>query len=90
MKFTFELLKNGKNAKTVWAKKETQEIYPANKNSFGYNAKQAAYNSDFYIKYGKDMKLNQGKGNSSLFTYSAKSMQENGFELVLRGDAPLW
>ena len=86
----FALLKNGNVATTVWANPSTKEIYPANRNSFGYNASQAPYGSDFYNKYGKDMKVNQGKSNYSQFTYSAKSMQELGFVLVLRGTAPLF
>ena len=89
MKTTFELLKNGKVAKTVWANKSTKEIYPANKNSFGYNA-QCILGDWFYLKYGKNMKTNQGKLDYSKFYYSAKSMNEIGFELVLRGASPLF
>jgi|JI10StandDraft_1071094.scaffolds.fasta_scaffold4582650_1 hypothetical protein len=90
MKNQFDILKNGNVATTVWAKIETKEIYSANKNSFGYNALQAGYDSDFYKKYGKNMKLNQGKSNYSKFSYSAKSMNEAGFVLVMRGQKPLW
>lgn len=90
MKNQFETLKNRNVAVTVWAKPDTKEIYPANRNSFGYNALQAAYDSEFYKKYGKNMKLNQGKGDYTKFYYSAKSMNEAGFVLVLRGQKPLW
>ena len=90
MTHTFEILKNGNNATTVWANPTTKEIYPANRNSFGYNALQAAYNSEFYNKYGKDMKVNQGKSNYSQFSYSAKQMTEIGFQLVKRGEKTLW
>lgn len=86
---TFELLKNGNVAKTVWANKETKEIYPANRNSFGYNA-QFILADWFYKKYGKSMKTNQGKKDYTKFYYSAKSMKEAGFELVLRGEKPLF
>lgn len=91
MKNTFDLLKNGKVAEAVWANVSTKEIYPAHRSSFGYNALKADYKSQFYTKYGHDMKINQGKGrNYKQFTYSAKSMQEKGFKLVLRGEMPLW
>ena len=90
MKNSFDLLKNGKVSNNVWAKESTKEIYPANRNSFGFNAQQASFDSEFYKKYGKDMKLNQGKGNYSSFTYSAKSMNDAGFILVKRGESPLW
>jgi hypothetical protein len=86
---TFELLKNGNIAQSVWANKETKEIYPANRNSFGYNA-QYVLADWFYNKYGKSMKTTQGKADSSKFYYSAKSMAENGFVLCLRGTAPLF
>lgn len=83
------LLKNGKNAETVWANPDTQEIYPANKNSFGYNAKYIS-GDWFYKKFGKDMPLNQGKADPRKFYYSAKSMESAGFRLVKRGSNPLW
>lgn len=85
----FDLLKNGNVATTVWANPTTKEIYPANRNSFGYNAEYKLGNS-FYEKYGKNMKINQGKGDYTKFYYSAKSMNEVGFVLVTRGTKPLW
>lgn len=88
MTSTFELLKNGKVAAAVWANPVTKEIYPANRNSFGYNAEKF-YNA-FYYKYGKDLKANQGKANYKRWFYSAASMQSVGFQLVLRGENPLW
>jgi hypothetical protein len=85
----FYLLKNGKNAETVWAKKETKEIVIANKNSFGYNMKHS-FESDFYKKYGCNLKRNQGKSDYTSFYYSAKSMESIGFVLVKRGESTLW
>ena len=85
----FELLKNGNVAKTVWANPTTKEIYPANRNSFGHNA-EYRLGDDFYMKYGKNLKQNQGKGDYSRFYYSAKSMESIGFKLVKKGDQPLW
>lgn len=90
MKNLFELLKNGKVANNVWANVTTKEIYPANRNSFGFNALQASFESDFYKKYGKDMKLNSPKSRNGAFSYSEKSMNESGFVLVKRGEVPLW
>ena len=89
MKNTFELLKNGNVAKAVWANPATKEIYPANRNAFGYNAFYHLGDA-FYNKYGRNLKTNQGKYNFTIFYYSAKSMQSVGFQLVKRGDAPLW
>lgn len=89
MKNTFETLKNGKVAVTVWANPVTKEIYPANRNSFGYNALYTL-GDDFYNKYGKNLKHNQGKVDYSKFYYSAKSMESVGFKLVTRGEMPLW
>lgn len=89
MTTTFVTLKNGNNAVTVWANPTTKEIYPANRNSFGYNAERN-YNDAFYKKYGKNMKTNQGNADYRRFYYSAKSMQEIGFQLVTRGERPLW
>ena len=86
----FELLKNGNVAKSVWANPTTKEIYPANRNSFGYNAIQANYQSEFYKNHGQFMKLNAPKGISGLFSYSANSMKERGFILVMRNDKPLF
>ena len=88
MKVNFELLKNGKNAVTVWANPSTKEIYPANKNSFGFNALRSF--DEFYDKYGKNLKTNQGKSDYAKFYYSAKSMESVGFKLVKRGENPLW
>jgi ABC-type Fe3+ transport system substrate-binding protein len=85
---TFELLKNGKVSTAVWANPTTKEIYPANRNSFGYNA-QYHYGDDFYSKYGKGLKTNAGKVARGLF-YSAMSMESVGFKLVVRGSQPLW
>lgn len=89
MKTTFETLKNGKNATTVWANATTKEIYPANRNSFGYNAEYHLGDA-FYNKYGKDLKTTQGKSDFRKFYYSAKSMESVGFKLVLRGENTLW
>lgn len=89
MKAKFELLKNGKVATAVWANPKTKEIYPANKNSFGYNVEYKLADW-FYNKYGKNLKQNQGKGNYTKFYYSAKSMESVGFKLVTRGEMPLW
>lgn len=89
MKTNFDLLKNGKVAINVWANPTTKEIYPANKNSFGFNAVHCI-GDIFWFKYGRNMKVNQGKSNYRSFYYSAKSMQENGFQLVKRGENPLW
>ena len=88
MKTKFDLLKNGKNSQSVWANAKTKEIYPANKNSFGYNAQKRF--DDFYEKYGQNLKVNQGKSDYHLFYYSEKSMQSVGFELITRGEMPLW
>lgn len=88
MKTQFELQKNGKVATSVWANIETKEIYPANKNSFGFNALKQF--DEFYDKYGKNLKTNQGKSDYTKFYYSEKSMLSVGFKLVKRGDVPLW
>lgn len=97
MKTQFDLLKKGNVAITVWANAKTKEIYPANRNSFGYNALHKTYDDQrdigyngFYEKYGKNLKYYQGKGNFKSFSYSANGMQSVGFQLVLRGDKPLW
>jgi hypothetical protein len=89
MKNQFELLKNGNVSVAVWANVDTKEIYPANRNSFGYNA-LFVRGDEFYKKYGQNMKVNQGKGRFSGFSYSAKSMNEAGFTLLTRGEKPLW
>lgn len=89
METTFKTLKNGKNAVTVWANSTTQEIYPANRNSFGYNA-EYHLGDDFYNKYGKNLKTNQGKSDYRRFYYSRKSMESVGFKLVFRGEDTLW
>ena len=46
MKNEFKLLKNGKNAETVWANPTTKEITIADRNSFGY-FKIAGRDQDF-------------------------------------------
>lgn len=89
MKTTFDTLKNGKNATTVWANPTTKEIYPANRNSFGYNA-EYHLGDDFYNKYGKNLKTTQGKADCRKFYYSAKSMESVGFKLVLRCENPIF
>ena len=89
MKTTFTLLKNGNNSETVWANPTTKEITTANRNSFGYNL-LAGMDREFQEKYGCNMKSNQGKGNTRLFYKSAKSLNEAGFVLVMRGAIPLW
>lgn len=89
MKTSFDLLKNGKVGTAVWANPTTKETYPANRNSFGWNAEYHLGNA-FYEKYGKNLKTTQGRANSRMFYYSAKSMESVGFKLVLRGEMPLW
>jgi hypothetical protein len=89
MTHTFEIMKNGKTSENVWANAQTREIYPANNNSFGFNAEQKIGN-EFWSKYGKNMKYNQGKADYTRFYYSEKSMNEQGFILVRRGSNPLW
>ena len=89
MKTNFDLLKNGKVAQTVWANKTTKEIFPANRNSFGYNMN--ANLVEFSKAYGHlDLKKHQGKGDYSMFYHSAKQMESLGFQLVKRGENPLW
>jgi hypothetical protein len=85
----FDLLKNGNVKNTVWANPTTKEIYPANKNRFGYNA-LSVIGDEFYQKYGKNLKTNQGKSDYTKFYYSAKSMESVGFRLVLRGTSPIF
>lgn len=89
MNANFDLLKNGKVAKTVWANVETKEIYQANSNSFGYNALMDR-DDDFYKKYGVNLKISWTKSYHSLPCYSAKQMKSVGFVLVKRGEVPLW
>ena len=89
MNTNFDLLKNGKVAVAVWANPTTKEIYPANKNSFGYNAEEH-FGDAFYNKYGCHLKTNQGKSDYRKFYYSAKSMESIGFILVKRGENPLF
>ena len=89
MKAIFTTLKNGNSAETVFANPITKEIYPANRNAFGYNA-ECRLGDDFYKKYGKNMKTTQGKSDYSRFYYSAKSMESVGFQLVMRGGEILW
>ena len=89
MKHTFEILKSGKVATTVWANPETKELYPANRNSFGYNA-IVRMSDEFYAKYGKNLKHNQGKSNYKMFYYSQRDLESIGFRLVKRGEKPLW
>ena len=89
MENSFKTLKNGKVANNVWANISTKEIFPANKNSFGYNMVQVI-GDVFYEKYGKNLKYNQGKSDYTKFYHSAKSMNEIGFVLVKRGDSKLW
>lgn len=89
MKNEFKLLKNGKNAETVWANPTTKEITIADRNSFGY-FKIAGRDQDFEKKYGCNMRKNQGKSNYRQFSYSQNQMQEIGFQLVMRGSSKLW
>jgi len=85
----FDLQKNGKVAVSVFANAETKEIVSANKNSFGFNHIQQI-GSDFYSKYGKNLKTNQGKRDYTQFTYSEKAMNSVGFVLVKRGENPIF
>jgi hypothetical protein len=89
MRTQFETLKNGKNAKTVWANVQTKEIVNANRNPFGHNCTRGL-DHDFDRKYGDFMKTTQGRSNYHYFYYSARSMESIGFKLVLRGEMPLW
>lgn len=89
MKTSFETLKNGKNAIAVFANPTTKEIVIANKNAFGYNV-ETKTDDEFDRKYGRGLKYNQGKADFRKFYYSAKSMNEIGFQLVKRGENPLW
>ena len=90
MKTQFETLKNGTNAKTVWANPSTKEITSADKNSFGYNKLAGIMDKEFNAKYGVNMKKNISKSTPYHFSYSAKQMQEIGFILVKRGENTLW
>lgn len=89
MKANFDLLKNGKVSKTIWANVETKEVYPAHQSSFGYNALMD-YRDEFYNKYGHKMSVSWTKGLRPMPCYSAKQMQSAGFQLVKRGESPLW
>ena len=89
MKANFDLLKNGKVSKTIWANVETKEVYPAHQSSFGYNALMD-YSDEFYNKYGHKMSVSWTKGLCPRPCYSAKQMQSAGFQLVKRGESPLW
>ena len=89
MKTNFDLMKNGSVSKTVWANPETKEVYPANRNPFGYNA-LLDRGDDFYKKYGVNLKVSWTKSAHSQPCYSAMRMQSVGFQLVKRGDSPLW
>lgn len=89
MKNQFELTKKGTVKVTVWANPTTQEIYPANRNSFGYNANYDI-TTEFYAKYGKNLKTSQGKADARKFYYSSNEMRKAGFQLVYRGSYPLW
>lgn len=89
MKTTFTTLKNGKNAIAVFANPATKEIVLANRNSFGFNV-ETRTDVDFDLKYGKNLKTNQGKSDYRKFYYSAKSVESLGFQLVKRGENPLF
>jgi len=85
----FEISKKNTVKVTVWANPTTQEIYPANRNSFGWNAERVI-GDEFYKKYGFDLKHSQGKADFRKFYYSANEMRKAGFQLVQRGQSPLW
>ena len=89
MKTTFTTLKNGKNAIAVFANPTTKEIVLANRNSFGFNV-ETRIDAEFDSKYGKSLKINQGKSDYRKFYYSAKSVESLGFQLVKRGENPLF
>lgn len=89
MTHTFEISKKNTVKVTVWANPTTQEIYPANRNSFGWNA-ECNKSDEFYVKYGKNLKLSQGKADFRKWYYSANEMNKVGFILVMRGQRPLW
>lgn len=88
MKAAFETLKNGKNAVTVFANKTTKQIVKANRNSFGHNV-ICGLDEDFG-RLAINLKKNQGKADYRQFTYSQKDVESLGFELVKRGEMPLW
>lgn len=85
----FNLLKNGKNSENVWANPTTKEIVKANKNSFGFNMVLGS-DSDFDKIYRYKLNSNQSKTNGSKFSYSYKQMESLGFQLVKRGETPLF
>jgi len=84
----FRLMGNGKVAVAVWANPSTKEVYPANRTPWNFNAPHSL--DGFYAKYGKGLRLSQGKGNYRAFYYSAAQMRALGFQLVKRGESPLW
>jgi len=89
MTHTFEISKKNTVKVTVWANPTTQEVYPANRNSFGWNA-ECNKQDEFFAKYGKYLKLSQGKADWRRLYYSANEMCKAGFQLVQRGQSPLW
>jgi hypothetical protein len=91
MKATFNLLKNGKNAISVFANETTKQIVEANRNSFGYNV-ILGLDKEFsdLARNTPGVKMNQGKSNYRQFSVSKNDMEKMGFKLVLRGENPLF
>jgi len=88
MTTTFKILKNGKNAQTVFANPTTNKIVIANRNSFGYNV-ICGIDKDFDA-IAINLKRNQGKSDYKKFSYSQKDVESLGFKLITRGENPLF
>lgn len=88
MKTIFTTLKNGKNSESVFANPSTKQIVSANKNSFGFNV--ICYKDREFDALATNLKRNQGKSDYTQFTYSQRDVESLGFQLVKRGDLPLW
>jgi len=85
----FNLLKKGNNSDNVWANPTTREIVKANKNSFGFNMVLGS-DSEFDKIYRYKLSSNQSRANGSRFSYSHRQMESLGFQLVKRGEKPLF
>jgi len=90
MKNQFETLKNGKNAKTVFANPETKQIVVANKNSFGHNVICGSDVEFDNLARTYNLKRNQGKSDYTQFSFSQKDVESLGFILIKRGDSILF
>lgn len=90
MTATFRILKNGKNAVTVFANPTTKQIVLANRNSFGFNV-SAGIDKEFdELAYNNNLKKNLGKNFRNGFSYSRKDVESLGFVLITRGETPLF